>query len=38
MGRIAAYVEIENPIDPEKRIECDTLVDTDASHLLLPAA
>jgi len=38
MGRIAAFVEIENPIDPDKRIECDALVDTGASHMILPAA
>jgi len=38
MRRIAAFVEIENPIDPEKRIECDALVDTGASHMILPAA
>jgi hypothetical protein len=38
MGRIAAFVEIENPIDAEKRIECDSLVDTGASHVILPAA
>jgi hypothetical protein len=38
MGRIAAYVSIENPSDPDKRIECDALVDTDASHIILPTA
>ena len=38
MGRIAAFVEIENPTNPGKRIECDALVDTGASHMVLPAA
>lgn len=38
MGRIAAFVTIENPSAPEKRIECDALVDTGASHLVLPNA
>ena len=38
MGRIVAYVTIENPSEPEKRIECDALVDTGASHMILPTA
>jgi predicted aspartyl protease len=38
MGRIAAFVTIENPSESGKRIECDALVDTGASHLILPAA
>ena len=38
MGRIAAFVTVENPSDPDKRIECDALVDTGASHMILPAA
>jgi len=38
MGRIAAFVTIENPSDPEKRIACDALIDTGASHMILPAA
>lgn len=38
MGRIAAFVTIENPSEPEKRIECDALVDTGASHMILPMA
>lgn len=38
MGRIAAFVTIENPADPDKRIECDALVDTGASHMVLPSA
>ncbi|MEW6357349.1 MAG: aspartyl protease family protein [Planctomycetota bacterium] len=38
MGRIAAFVTIENLSDPGKRIECDALVDTGASHMVLPLA
>ena len=38
MGRIVAYVTIENPSQPEKRVECDALVDTGASHMILPSA
>ena len=38
MGRIAAFVSIENSSDPDKRIECDALVDTGASHMILPCA
>ena len=38
MGRIAAFVTVENASDPSKRIECDALVDTGASHMILPAA
>ena len=38
MGRIATFVAIENPSDSDKRIECDALVDTGASHMILPAA
>jgi len=38
MGRITASVRIENPAAPDKRIRCDALVDTGASHLVLPAA
>src|SRR3990172_2148333 len=38
VGRIAAFVIIENPADSSKRIECDALVDTGASHMILPAA
>ena len=38
MGRIVAFVEVENPSDTEKRIECDALVDTGASHMVLPTA
>jgi len=38
MGRIAAFVTIENATEPEKRVECDALVDTGASHMILPVA
>jgi predicted aspartyl protease len=38
MGRIATLVTIENPSEADKRIECDALVDTGASHLVLPTA
>ena len=38
MGRIVAFVEVVNPSDVEKRIECDALVDTGASHMVLPTA
>jgi predicted aspartyl protease len=38
MGRIAASVKIENPAAPGKSIRCDALVDTGASHMVLPTA
>jgi len=38
MGRIVAFVTIVNPLEGEKRVECDALVDTGASHMVLPAA
>jgi predicted aspartyl protease len=38
MGRIVAAVTIENLFDAEKNIRCDALVDTGASHMLLPSA
>ena len=38
MGRIATFVTIENSSDADKRIECDALVDTGASHMILPTA
>ena len=38
MGRIVASVVVENPSAPEKKIHCDALVDTGASHMILPAA
>ncbi len=37
MGRIVASVEIQNILDPEKKIRCDALVDTGTSHLVIPA-
>ncbi len=38
MGRIVASVKIENTTDPAKSLKCDALVDTGASHLVLPNA
>ena len=38
MGRIVTPVRIENALDPAKHIVCDALVDTGASHLVLPSA
>ena len=38
MGRITASVRIENVGDSSKSIRCDALVDTGASHLVLPSA
>ena len=38
MGRIATSVRIENSSDREKMIRCDALVDTGASHMILPSA
>ena len=38
MGRITASVTIENVADPSKHIRCDALVDTGASHMVLPSA
>jgi hypothetical protein len=38
MGRIMASVVIGNMLEPEKKIRCDTLVDTGASLLMLPSA
>lgn len=38
MGRIVASVEIKNAGNLECRIVCDALVDTGASHMVLPSA
>ena len=38
MGRIVASVRIDNPADPSRSIRCDALVDTGASHMVLPRA
>jgi len=38
VGRIVASVTVENLTEDDKHIRCDVLVDTDASHLVLPAA
>ncbi len=37
MGRIITSVTIENIMEPSKNLRCDALVDTGASHLVLPA-
>ena len=36
VGRIVASVTIENAIDPSMGFRCDALVDTGASHMMLP--
>ncbi len=36
MGRIITPVQIENATDSEKSLSCDALVDTGASHMVLP--
>ena len=38
MGRIVTTVRILNTVDEEKNILCDALVDTGASHVVLPKA
>ena len=38
MGRITTSVRIENLAHPGKSIRCDALVDTGASHMVLPTA
>jgi hypothetical protein len=38
MGRIVASVTIANPTSADKKILCDALVDTGASHVVLPLA
>ena len=38
MGRIVSSVRIENATDPSQSIRCDALVDTGASHMVLPSA
>jgi predicted aspartyl protease len=38
MGRIIAPVTIENVSEASKSLRCDALVDTGASHLVLPKA
>ncbi len=37
MGRITASVKIDNFVDPSKSMRVDALVDTDASHMVLPS-
>lgn len=38
MGRIVCSVVVSNTQDPAKSLRCDALVDTGASHLVLPSA
>ena len=38
VGRIFASVQIGNVIDASKTFRCDALVDTGASHMVLPKA
>jgi hypothetical protein len=38
MGRIISSVKIDNFVDPSKSIRVDALVDTGASHIVLPSA
>ena len=38
MGRIIASVTIANLGDPAAHLRCDAMVDTGASHMVLPAA
>ncbi len=38
MGRIIASVKLESVTDPDKGFRCDALVDTGASHMVLPNA
>jgi len=38
MGRIISSVKIENVADAGKSLRCDALVDTGASHMILPSA
>ena len=38
MGRIVVSVRIEGLSSPDGKIRCDALVDTGASHMVLPAA
>ena len=38
MARIVASITIDNISDPSKSLRCDALVDTGASHLVLPSA
>ena len=38
MGRIIASVTIATFSDPADQLRCDALVDTGASHMVLPSA
>lgn len=38
MGRIVANISICNFLEPDRKIECDALVDTGAAYMVLPKA
>ena len=38
MGRLFVNVTVGNAVDPVRSLDCEVLVDTGASHLVLPAA
>jgi predicted aspartyl protease len=38
MGRVITSVKIDNLVDTTKSLRCDALVDTGASHMVLPSA
>ena len=38
MGRLITIVTLENLLDASKSLRCDALVDTGASHMVLPSA
>lgn len=38
MGRIVSSVKIDNVSDPSRSLRCDALVETGASHMVLPRA
>ncbi|MBA3314404.1 MAG: hypothetical protein H0T47_14095 [Planctomycetaceae bacterium] len=38
MGRLLVNVTVSNATDPSMTLDCEALVDTGASHLVLPAA
>jgi predicted aspartyl protease len=38
MGRIVSFVKIASLSDPSKTLQCEALVDTGASYMILPSA
>lgn len=38
MGRVLVNIKVSNNVDRSKSISCEALVDTGASHLVLPSA